>query len=73
MKNLTYTIETAFSATPSRNYCENQFESKEEALDYLFFHKDRDSKKHKVIDVTEDSYSIEHDDETITTYSVKKV
>jgi len=49
MKNLTYTIETAFSATPSRNYCENQFESKEEALDYLFFHKDRDSKKHKVI------------------------
>lgn len=71
MKTLTYTIETAFSATPSRNYCENEFETKKDAINYLEFHKDRDSKKYKVINVTEDSYSIEHDDDTITTYHVK--
>lgn len=71
MKNSNYTISNQFSATPSHNFCENIFETKEDAVDYLkHFENQRKKGGNEIIESTDDSFTILLDDESTITYSV---
>lgn len=59
MKN--YTIKIENHSFPSRNYCENEYETKEEAQDYLKFtanHLKRNGAD--ISEITENSFTIEN-------------
>lgn len=75
MKTNKFTIRNTFSATPSRDFSENEFDSKEDAIDYLKFFEARCKKGgSNIINSDEDSFTIENPhDESTTTYSVEKI
>lgn len=72
IKTTQFTIRNSFSATPSRDFSENLFDTKEEAIDYLkFFESQRKKGGNSIIESTDDSFTIELDDESTITYSVQ--